>query len=94
MLLVVGVEANPAVNMMVPHQRRMWKMEGNLGDGGPLGGTMVGVDGMVGTRVVLESSPLRRASRDSIVSVSKQTLAAIDGKGTVGERGSCLVGTG
>ena len=75
-------------------------MEGNLGDGGPLGGTMVGVDGMVGvegmvgTRVVLESSPLRRASRDSIVSVSKQTLAAIDGEGTVGERGSCLVGTG
>ena len=38
-------------------------MEGDLGDGGPLGGTMAGMEGtvgverMVGTRVVLESSP-------------------------------------
>ena len=42
---------------------RVWEMGGDLGDGGPLGGTMVGVngtagvEGTVGTRVVLESSP-------------------------------------
>ena len=59
----MGVEANPAVNMMAPHRLRMWKMGGDLGDGGLLGGTMVGVDGiagidrMVGTRVVSASSP-------------------------------------
>ena len=41
---------------------RVWEMGGDPGDGGPLGGTMVGVDGTagvewtVGTRVVLESS--------------------------------------
>ena len=55
--LVVGVEANLAVNMMALCQCRVWEMEGDLGDGGLLDGTMVGVDEMIGTRVVLESSP-------------------------------------
>ena len=44
--LVVGVEANPAVNMTVPHQRRVQEMGGDLGNGGPLGGMIVGVDEM------------------------------------------------
>ena len=63
MLLVAGVEANLAVNMMAPCQHRMWEMGGDLGDGGLLGGMMVGVDGtagvdgMVRMRVVSESSP-------------------------------------
>ena len=57
------IEANLAVNMMGSHQHRVWEMGGDLGDGGLLGGTMVGVDGMagvdgmVGMRVVSESSP-------------------------------------
>ena len=57
-----GVEANLAVNMMAPHQHRVWEMGGDLGDGGLLGGMMVEVDGTagvertVGMRVVLESS--------------------------------------
>ena len=55
--LVVGIEANPAVNMTLPHWHRMWKMRGDLEDGGPLGDTTAGVGGMAGTRVVLESSP-------------------------------------
>ena len=48
--------------MMAPRRHRMWEMGGDLGDGGPLGGIMagvdgtVGVDGMVGMRVVLESA--------------------------------------
>ena len=51
------------MNMMASHWRRVQKMGGDLGDGGLLGGTMVGVDGMagvdgmVGMRVVSESSP-------------------------------------
>ena len=59
----MGVEASLAVNMMVPHQHRMQEMGGDLGDGGPLGGTTAGVDGMAGVegmvrmRVALESSP-------------------------------------
>ena len=62
-LLVAGVKANPAVNMTASYQHRVWEMGGDLGDGGPLGGMTVGVDEMagmdrmVGTRVVLESSP-------------------------------------
>ena len=49
--------------MMGSHQHRVWEMGGDLGDGGLLGGTLVGVDGMagvdgmVGMRVVSESSP-------------------------------------
>ena len=61
-LLVVEVEASPAVNMMAPRLHRVWEMGGDLGDGGPVGGIMagvdgmIGVDGMVGMRVVLESA--------------------------------------
>ena len=61
--LVAGVEVSPAVNMMVLCQCKVWEMEGDLGDGGPLDGMMegvdgiVGVDGMVGTRVASESAP-------------------------------------
>ena len=60
---MAGVEANPVVNMMAPCWHRMQEMEEDLGDGGPLGGMTAGVDGtagmdrMVGTRVVSESSP-------------------------------------
>ena len=49
------------VNMTAPRWRRVWEMGGDLEDGGPLGGMTVGVDGtvgvngMVGTRVALES---------------------------------------
>ena len=62
-LLVAGVEANLVVNMTVHHWHRVQEIEGDLGDGSLLGGTMAGVDGMarveemVGTRVVSESSP-------------------------------------
>ena len=63
MWLVMGVEANPVVNMMASYQCRVQKMGGDLGDGGLLGSTMAGMDGMagvegtVGMRVVSESSP-------------------------------------
>ena len=49
--------------MMAPHQCRVWEMRGDLGNGGPLGGMIAGVDGMagvegtVGMRVMLEFSP-------------------------------------
>ena len=56
MLLVVEVEATLAVNIMAPCWCRMWEMGGNLWDGGPLGGTIMGVDGTVGTSVVSEST--------------------------------------
>ena len=51
------------VNMTAPCWYKMQKTEGDLEDGGLLGGMMVGVDGTagvdrtVGTRVVLKSSP-------------------------------------
>ena len=63
-LLVAGEEASPAVNMMAFYHCRVWKgTRGDLGKGGPLGDMMARVwrtsrmDGTVGTRVVLESSP-------------------------------------
>ena len=51
------------INMTAPCQCRVEEMGGDLGDGGPLGGMMAGVDGtigvkgMVGMRVVSESIP-------------------------------------
>ena len=62
MWLVAAIEANPVVNMMVPHWHRVWEIGGDLGDGSPLGDMMArvdemtGVDRIVGTRVVSESS--------------------------------------
>ena len=63
MLLVAEVVASPAVNMMAFLWCRVLKMEGDLGEEDLLGGTtakvdgMAGVEGMVETRVVSESSP-------------------------------------
>ena len=94
------VEANLAVNIMAPCWHRVQEMGGELGDGGSTwwydgrggwnswGGQNGWDKGSVG---VLS---FRRASRDCIVPVSKQTLADIDGKETVEEHGGYLVGLG
>ena len=61
-------------------------MQGDLGEEGPLGGTMVGVWGMsrldrtVEMRMVSEFF-LRRVLSTRIMSVSEQTSADIDGEG-------------
>ena len=88
------------VNMIAPCQHRMQKIGRGSGrwgsawwydSGGGWDGWGRGDGWDEGDVGVLS---LRRASRDSIVSISKQTLADIDGKGTVGECGGCLVGSG
>ena len=83
----MGEEASPAVNMMVLHCCRVQeRMQGDLGEEGPLGGTMAGVWGMsrvdrtVEMRMVSEFF-LRRVLSTRITSVSEQTSADIDGEG-------------